>query len=108
MKTFTALIKIRIGNSIKTLPVEVKAQNSIDAKWLLQAIYGFHALVTSPIQLAEEVQLNKPQTPDEQRLNSLQSNKTRATAALKAERDRQKKAKAIKNLALASTPNHPQ
>lgn len=101
MKTFTALIKARVGNSVKALPVEIRAQNSSDARWLLQAIYGFHALVSPPTELNEAEQLDElmqAKTPEQQRIANLQNTKDRANDAVKAERDRQKRAKAFKTL----------
>lgn len=107
MKTFTALIKAYVGNSVKSIPVEIRAQNSSDARWLLQAIYGFHALVSSPAELLEGEQLDEliqAKTPEEQRITNLQTTKDRASDALKAERDRQKRAKAFKTLSAIKPP----
>ncbi len=101
MKTYTALIKARVSNSVKAIPVEIRAQNSPEARWLLQAIYGFHALVSSPTELREGEQLGELiqlKTPEQQRIANLQTTKDRANDALKAERDRQKRAKAFKAL----------
>jgi hypothetical protein len=101
MKTYTALIKARVSNSVKAIPVEIRAQNSPEARWLLQAIYGFHALVSSPTELREGEQLSELiqlKTPEQQRIANLQTTKDRANDALKAERDRQKRAKAFKAL----------
>jgi hypothetical protein len=109
MKTYTALIKARVGSNVRAIPVEIRAQNSSDAKWLLQAIYGFHALVSTPTELHENEKLEelmKSKTPEEQRIASLQATKDRANDALKAERDKQKKAKAFKTL-LAVKPAPP-
>jgi hypothetical protein len=103
MKTFIALIKARVGNSVKALPVEIRAQNSSDARWLLQAIYGFHALVSSPTELHEDEQLDEliqAKTPEQQRIANLQTSKDRASDALKAEQERQKRAKAYKTLSV--------
>ena len=106
MKTFTALIKARVGNSVKALPVEIRAQNSSDARWLLQAIYGFHALVSSPTELHEDEKLDEliqVKTPEQQRIANLQTTKDRASDALKAERNRQQRAKAITTLNALNT-----
>ncbi len=48
MKTYRALVKAKVQNTVRAVPAEVRAQNSSDAKWLLQAIYGFHAVVSTP------------------------------------------------------------
>jgi hypothetical protein len=101
MKTFTALIKARVNSSVKAIPVEIRAQNSSDARWLLQAIYGFHSLASSPTELHEGEKLDEliqAKTPEQQRIANLQITKDRASDALKAERDRQKRAKAFKAL----------
>jgi hypothetical protein len=101
MKTYTALIKARVGSSVKAIPVEIQAQNSSDARWLLQAIYGFHALLSSPTELHEDEQLDEliqVKTPEQQRIANLQKTKDRASDALKAERNRQQRAKALKAL----------
>ena len=34
MKTYTALIKARVGDQIRAVPTEIKAPCSTDAKWL--------------------------------------------------------------------------
>jgi hypothetical protein len=104
MKTFTALIKAQVGNQIKAVPTEIRARTPADAKWLLQAIYGFHALVSSPIEVKSEVsetaslQPQQPLAPDKARIVSLKSAKERASDALKTEKDRQKRAKALDTL----------
>ena len=43
-------------------------------------------------------ELIQPKTPDQQRVSMLQATKDRASTALKNERDRQKRAKAVKAL----------
>jgi hypothetical protein len=42
MKTYTALVSAKVGNTTRMVKTEVKATSSAEAKWLLQAIYGFH------------------------------------------------------------------
>jgi hypothetical protein len=104
MKTYKALIKAKIGDQIKAVPTEIRAQSAADAKWLLQAIYGFHALVSSPIEVksavaeAESLPPKQPLTPEKARIASLKSAKERASDALKTEKDRQRRAKAIDTL----------
>lgn len=108
MNTYTALIKAHVGNSVKVIPVEIRAQNSADARWLLQAIYGFHSLASSPTELHEDEQLdelNQAKTPEQQRIANLQITKDRASDALKAERDRQKRSKAFKALSSIKQPS---
>jgi hypothetical protein len=101
MKTFTALIRASIGNSVKAIPVEIRAQNGSDAKWLLQAIYGFHAVVSSPTEIREGTRITElvaPKTSEQIRVDNLKAVKDRAGDALKAERNRQKRSKALKTL----------
>ena len=104
MKTFTALIKARVGEQIKAVPTEIRAPSATEARWLLQAIYGFHALVSSPVETKKGVAEESPQpphiakTPDQARIQSLKATKDRAADALDIERDRQKRIKAIATL----------
>ena len=109
MKTYTALIKAHVGNSVKVISVEIRAQNNSDARWLLQAIYGFHSLASFPTELHEDEQLDEliqARTPEQQRIANLQNTKDRANDALKAERERQKRSKAFKALSSIESP-HP-
>lgn len=93
MKTFTAIVKTCVGKTHRTVTTEIRALNPSDAKWLLQAIFGFHAVLTSPTEVHESI--NKPLTPDQQRVKNLQIAQDRAKNALKDERDRQKRNKAF-------------
>jgi len=34
MKTYTALVKARIGDQIKAVPTEIRAPSTTDARWL--------------------------------------------------------------------------
>lgn len=102
MKTYTALVSAKVGATTKLVRTEVSASNSTDAKWLLQAIYGFHAVASMPsekreILTSEDAGVTAP-SPDQQRIKSLQATKDRAADALKAERDRQKRQSALKTL----------
>ena len=101
MNTYTALVSAKVGNSVRTVKTEIRAASSAEAKWLLQAIYGFHAVSSSPTEVREEFtleNLSQPPTPEQQRITNLKAAKDRASDALKAERERQKKNKAIKTL----------
>lgn len=51
--------------------------------------------------------LSKPKTPEQLRLDSLKANKDRAAAALAAERQRQKMARAQRTMTAASKPTSP-
>ena len=105
MNTYTALVSAQVGKARKLVKTEIKAASAAEAKWLLQAIYGFHAVTAMPSEKREVLtseDLSQPKTPEQQRINSLKSAKDRASDALKAERDRQKKQNAIKTLSLLS------
>lgn len=107
MNTYTALVAAQVGNSRKLVKTEVKAASAAEAKWLLQAIYGFHAVTSMPSEKREVItseDLSKPPTPEQQRITSLKTAKDRASDALTAERDRQKKQSAMKTLSSLSNP----
>jgi hypothetical protein len=101
MNTYTALISAKVGNTSRMVKTEIKAASAAEAKWLLQAIYGFHAISASPTEVREDLtveNLSQPSTPEQQRITSLKAAKDRASDALKAERDRQKRNDALKSL----------
>lgn len=107
MKTYTALVSAKVGNSVRTVKTEIKAASSAEAKWLLQAIYGFHAVTSMPSEQREILtteELTHPKTPQQQRIETLKNAKDRASDALKAERDRQKRQHALKTLGSLSNP----
>ena len=98
MNTYTALVAAQVGNSRKLVKTEVKAASAAEAKWLLQASYGFHAVTSMPTEKREVLtseDLSRPKTPEQQRIISLKTAKDHASDALKAERDRQKRFKAL-------------
>jgi hypothetical protein len=110
MKTFKAIVKAQVNGNFKNTAVEVRANTSSDAKWILQAIYGFHAVLAAPVEerdvLTTESTGTQPATPEQQRIASLKTAKDRASDALKAERDKQKKLNAMKTLrSLSVTPS---
>jgi len=100
MKSYTALVKAHVNNSIRAVPVEIRALSAVDAKWLLQAVYGFNAIVGGPSEVHEQQteDISKPLTPDQQKIKSLQTTKDNAANALQAERNRQKRARATATL----------
>lgn len=101
MNTYTALVAAKVGSTTKMIKTEVKAASAAEAKWLLQAIYGFHSISSSPTEVREELtveNLSHPPTPEQQRITNLKAAKDRASNALKAERDRQKKTQALQTL----------
>lgn len=107
MKTFTALIKARVNGTERSVPTQVRAVNASDARWLLQAIYGFHSLQSVPSEVAEELLIDETATksPEQIRLDNLKAAKERATSALKAERERIDKQRAINTLAQINRSN---
>jgi hypothetical protein len=108
MKTFTALVKATVNGVVRNTRAEIRAISPAEAKWLLQAVYGFHSVASFPQERREVLtseDLSKPPTPEQQRLNALKSSKNRANDALKAERDRQKRQKALKDLQSLTTSN---
>ncbi|MFY8183898.1 MAG: hypothetical protein ACOVKL_06765 [Polynucleobacter sp.] len=101
MNTYTAMVAAQVGNTSRLIKTQIRAASAGEAKWLLQAIYGFHALASFPTQEREVLTTEDsthPATPEQQRIASLKTAKDRAGDALKAERDRQKKQNAIKTL----------
>ena len=107
MNTYTALVAAQVGNTRKLVKTEVKAASAAEAKWLLQAIYGFHAVSSMPSEKREVLtseDLSQTKTPEQQRITSLKTVKDRASDALTAERDRQKKQNAMKALSSLSNP----
>ncbi len=107
MKTFTALIKTTVNGSIRAVPTQIRAQNSTDARWLLQAIYGFHALASAPIEANEDREITEiiqSKTSEQVRIDNLKAAKDRANDALKTERDRQTKQHALKTLSNINKP----
>jgi hypothetical protein len=99
MHTYSALVKVQVQSIVRAVPTEIRATNTADAKLLLQAIYGFHAVVSTPTLVSRLSEISiKPKTPEQQRIANLTATKDRAADALKAERDKQNKAKAAETL----------
>jgi len=108
MRSYKASVSVSHDNNKRVVPTEIRAASQSDAKWLLQAIYGFHAVVSGPIEVSERVQEadgSYPKTPEQAKIASLKAAKDRANDALKAERDRQKRQRALKTLRAVATPN---
>lgn len=107
MNTYTAMVAAQVGNTSRLIKTQIRAASAGEAKWLLQAIYGFHALASFPTQEREVLTTEDsthPATPEQQRIASLKTAKDRAGDALKAERDRQKRLKATQDLRSLSEP----
>ena len=99
MQDYIAKVRIK-GQTVKVL---VHAESTTHARLILQYLYGWNSIVTSPV-LAETL---KPKTPEQLRIDSLKANKDRAVDALTAERQRQKIAKAQRALSAARQTNPP-
>lgn len=108
MKTFKAIVKAQVNGNYKNTAVEVRANTSSEAKWILQAIYGFHAVLAAPVEerdvLTTESTGTQRATSEQQRIANLKKAKDRAGDALNAERDRQKRLKATQDLRSLSEP----
>ena len=100
MKTFTALVSAKVGSGSRLIKTQIRADTASEAKWLMQAIYGFHAVSSLPTEVHEMAlsELVRPKTPEQQRIDTLKTAKDRASDALKAERDRQKRTRAMNTL----------
>ena len=100
MKTFTALVSAKVGSGSRLIKTQIRADTASEAKWLMQAIYGFHAVSSLPTEVHEMAlsELERPKTPEQQRIDTLKTAKDRASDALKAERDRQKRTRAMNTL----------
>ena len=109
MNKYLATVRLR-GQLVKTY---VFADSAIHARLLIQYQFGMDSLLSTPIKeegresgythLEEVVKANKPLTPQQQRIKSLQTQKDNVSKQLKAERDRQKIQKAqqtIQSIAL--------
>jgi len=108
MNTYTALVSVQVGKATKLVKTEIKATCASDAKWLLQAIYGFRSVASFPQERREVLtseDLSKPPSPERQRLNALKISKDRANDALKAEKDRQKRQRALSDLKSLTFPS---
>ena len=108
MNTYTTMVAAQVGNTSRLIKTQIRAASAGEAKWLLQAIYGFHALASFPAQEREVLTTEEsthPATPEQQRIASLKTAKDRDGDAIKAERNRQKRLKATQDLRSLSTTN---
>lgn len=105
MNKYLATVRVR-GQSVKTY---VFADSSIHARLLIQYHFGMDSLLGTPIKaesiesdytkLEEVVKANKPLTPQQARIKSLQTQKDNVSKQLRAERDRQKIQRAQQQIA---------
>lgn len=95
MNRYVASVRVK-GQLVKTM---VFADSQLHARLLLQYQFGFNNLASTPTQVSETIQPIKPLTPQQSRIDGLKRQKETVTKQLKAERDRQKIAKAQQQLA---------
>lgn len=94
------LVQIRIkGQLVKTT---IEADSSIHAKLLGEWHYGMGSVANTPTKLVEQSP-KAPLTPQQARIKSLQTQKDIVSKQIKAERDRQKVAKARQKIAKANS-----
>ena len=80
------LVQVRIkGQIVKTT---VEADSVIHAKLLAEWHFGIGSVASTPTKLSENT-ISTPQTPEQARIKSLQTQADRAKDAVKAERARQ-------------------
>jgi hypothetical protein len=92
------LVQVRIkGQLVKTT---IEANSVIHAKLLAEWYFGIGSIASTPIKLGENAALTL-QTPQQQRIKSLQTQKDNVSKQLKAERNRQKIQKAQQQIAKA-------
>ena len=114
MNKYIATVRIR-GQLVKTA---VFADSSLHARLILEYQFGMNALSSSPSLLTKEdhgyktleeaigiLKPMKPKTPQQLTIDTLKKQKQQADARLKAERERQKLAKAQKSIFNLSRPN---
>jgi len=85
MKKYQAGVRVK-GQLVKTV---VFADSPLHARLILQYQFGMDSIVTYPTAISE-VATNKPLTPDQQRIKSMQAKVKKDQATIKAERARQK------------------
>jgi hypothetical protein len=107
MNKYLATITLK-GQSIKTV---VFADSAIHARLILEYQFGMNCILSSPIATTKEssggisieealqmIKPLKPMTPQQLTIDTLKKQKDQANNRLKAERNRQKIAKAQKSL----------
>jgi len=85
MNKYQAGVRVK-GQLVKTV---VFADSPIHARLILQYQFGMDSIVRYPTAITE-VATNKPLTPDQQRIKSMQARVKQDQTAIKAERARQK------------------
>ena len=54
MQTFQASVRVRVDGRSQIVQTQIRAPNSIDARWLLWAQFGFHSITSGPSQVKNE------------------------------------------------------
>jgi hypothetical protein len=93
MNKYLASVRIK-GRTVK---MAVFADCPLHARLIIEYQFGINSLVSSPIQVNEDT-ANKPLTPDQARIKSMQDRVKQDQQAVKAERARQKIKKAQQTL----------
>ncbi len=112
MNKYLATVRVK-GQTVKTM---VFADSSLHARLILEYQFGIGNVISNPTQTTkaneEYTPLDevistlkpiKPLSPQQARIDSLKKQKDVATKNLKAERDRQKIAKAQQQIRMATT-----
>ena len=95
MNKYVVSLRVK-GVSVQTV---VFADSQLHARLILQYVYGMDSLRSTPMQVNEASHTIKPLTPQQARINSLKQQKENLSKQLKAERDRQRIAKAQQQIA---------
>ena len=112
MNKYLANVRVK-GQTVKTM---VFADSSLHARLILEYQFGIGNVISNPTQTTKAnedytpldevistLKPIKPLSPQQSRIDSLKKQKDVATKNLKAERDRQKIAKAQQQIRLATT-----
>jgi hypothetical protein len=112
MNRYVAIVRV-MGQSVRTM---VYADSPLHARLMLEYQFGIGSVLRSPTvlsetdknytsleELANEIKSIKPMTPQQARIDSLKRQKDIASKNLKAERYRQKIARAQQQIRLAQT-----
>ena len=51
MNTFEASVRVQVKGAVHIVRTEVRAPSTQDARWLFWAQYGFHNILTGPMQV---------------------------------------------------------
>ena len=51
MNTFEASVRFQVKGSVHIVRTEVRAPSAQDVRWLLWAQFGFHSILTGPMQI---------------------------------------------------------